>query len=104
MTNRAKPLREVDGNAPGASRYAEVASKIILGGKVMDAEAIDFESIVRFRYHVRGASFWYHVIRLDKRTHDVTVVAGPHLFRKTAQEIAALLNEASDLGTEEGWL
>ena len=103
MSKSFKPLNEQDGNQPGASRYADLATKIMLGGVVLDTDAIDFETLVRFRYRVK--SFWpvWAVERQDKRHERRTMIAW-FLTRRGAQSAVYQLNRASDLATEKGWL
>lgn len=98
-----KRINEQDGNAPGGSRFGDFSTRIMLGGVVLDTDAVDFEAIVRFRYRVRRIGLAWGLQRLDKRDNRMTLVAW-YWTRRGAQSAAWLANRCSDLATEEGWL
>lgn len=100
-----RQIEEQDGNKAGASRFGTFASRITLGGTVIDADAVNFETCVRFRYRV--VHLWPHyVIELhDRRSGRRQYVPGAWFWRRRkAQMVCAILNDASDLALEEGWM
>lgn len=101
-------IEEQDGNSnDGAgnprSRFHALATKITLGGVVLDSEAVDFETIVRFRYRVVRKGFIWCVEKSDRREKS-NVLVGWWFTRKGAQYACWLANHASDLALEDGWL
>jgi hypothetical protein len=115
MTKRGpRPLHEVDGNSDlpdgrPASRFHGLAKQVVVGGVVLDTDAIDFEDCVRFRYRVVGFGFMrWRIVREDRRPVDqggtaTLLLHRRYLFRELARDVCGLLNDASDLATEDGW-
>lgn len=103
-----KRIDEIDGNANGPdgrpnSRFHSLASRIVLGGVVLDADTVDFESVVRFRYRVVRKGFIWCIEKQDKRAGTNVLVAW-YWTRKAAQYSCWLANHASDLALTEGFI